>query len=87
MATLRNIGGFQETNKRIKVTLSGWEGKSYNGESFSRAIWTHPLNPDKQFVMVPHYSKAYGRIPCFHEVTGERHEKSGELKAEFYTDI
>ena len=87
MATLRTIKGFKETARRIKVTLSGWDGKSYDGEAFSRNVWVNDLHPGKQFIMVPFYSESCGRVPCFHEIKDECHSVSGERMAEFYCDV
>lgn len=88
MATnLKNIGGFQQTTEMAHVTLNGWDGKSYDGEGRNLRVWVHPMHPGKKFVRVNHYSRSYGSIPCFHLITGEKHEKSGVVMAEFFTDV
>lgn len=89
MATaLKNIAGFQQTKEMAHVTLSGWDGKSYDGEGRNLRVWTNPMHPGKKFVRV----NFRGGIPaytatCFHLITDEKHEKSGVTKAEFYTDV
>lgn len=88
MATeLTNIAGFQQTKEMAHVTLSGWDGKSYDGEGRNLRVWTNAMHPGKKFVRVNFTGGSYGSVTCFHLITEERHEKSGVTKAEFFTDI
>ncbi|GHU71349.1 hypothetical protein FACS1894184_18050 [Clostridia bacterium] len=72
---------FTKTNDRIRATLNGWDGKSYEGEGTTRNVYTLAHKPDAKFI------RAYNRphkVYCYFIVTDERHSKSGEFMAEYY---
>lgn len=87
MAELKNIKGFQQTREMAFVTLSGWDGKSYNGQGRNLRVWTNALYPDKRFVRVDFHKHGCKSAICFHEVTTDRHSESGVFKAEFFVDF
>lgn len=41
---------FTETNEKITFTFGGWDGKSYDGETRTSKVYTHPMNPGKKFI-------------------------------------
>lgn len=84
MTALKNINGFQQTKEMARVTLSGWDGKSYNGEGRNLRVWTNPAHPAKKFVRVDFHEQGCKGAICFHEITEAKHPESGEVKAEFF---
>lgn len=87
MATLKNIAGFQETKEMVTVTLNGWDGKTYNGEGRNLRVWTLASEPGKKFVKVNFSYGRKGQVPCFHILTGHKHEVTGVEIAEFYYSV
>lgn len=88
MATaLNNISGFQQTKEMTRVTLNGWDGKSYEGEGRNLRVWSNPIFQEKKFVRVDFREKGCKPTVCFHEVTSKKHPVSGETIAEFFESI
>lgn len=83
MATFRN-DIFEKTNKITTITFSGWDGKSYNGETCNLRVYTHPNNPGKQFVRTER-SEHGNRIRVYHVLTGESHKVSGAQMVRVFT--
>lgn len=80
MTTLIN-DNFQKTNKKVRITFGGWDGKSYNGEAVNLSAFTNPAYPDMTFVRTRKVVRTHkGKALCFiyHEVTNESHPVSGE---------
>lgn len=83
MATFSN-DSFVKTNKMVTITFSGWDGKSYNGETCNLRLYTHPQHPDKQFVRTD--KSVHGnRVRVYHVLTGENHKVSGAQKVRVFT--
>lgn len=70
---------FTKTNRKVRITFGGWDGKSYNGEGKNMVIYTNPNMPDKDFVRAN-----FKGDRCYHMVTDKRHHKSGEREVVFY---
>lgn len=87
MTELKNISGFQQTKEMARVTLNGWDGKSYEGEGRNLRVWINPAHPDKKFVRVDFREKGCKGAICFHEITEEKHPVSGVVKAEYFCSI
>ena len=68
-----------KTNRKVRITFAGWDGKSYNGEGCNKTVYTHPF-------MGGEYVRAYFKGDrCYHKVTDEKHPVSGERMVEFFT--
>ncbi len=68
-----------KTNRKVRITFSGWDGKSYNGEGRNLTVYKHPFI-DGDFV------RGYFKGDrCYHKVTDRRHPVSGELEVDFFT--
>ena len=68
-----------KTNRKVRITFDGWDGKSYNGEGRNLTVYTHPLRGGD-------YVRGYfNGSRCYHKVTDKRHPKSGERMVEFFT--
>lgn len=67
MTTLQN-NNFKKTNKKVRITFGGWDGKSYNGESINTTVFTNPDYPEKIFVRSRRKSTL-----IYHEVKNELH--------------
>lgn len=68
-----------KTNRKVRITFGGWDGKSYNGEGCNRTVYTHPLRGGD-------YVRGYfNGSRCYHKVTDRRHPVSGERMVEFFT--
>ncbi|GHU77018.1 hypothetical protein AGMMS49992_23770 [Clostridia bacterium] len=72
---------YQKTNIRIRATLNGWDGKSFNGEAVSRNVYTIDNLPGARFVRV--YSQKHNGYNYFY-ITNQRHPVSCELIAKFH---
>lgn len=72
---------FVETKKKVRVTFSGWDGKSYNGEARICKVYVNQnLNNGKEYV------RAYFKgCRCYHLITDKKHPVSGERMVEFFT--
>ena len=67
-----------KTNRKVRVTFGGWDGKSYNGEARNLTVYNHPL-------MAGDFVRGMFRgSRCYHKVTDRRHPKSGEREVEFF---
>ena len=78
MATYSN-DFFIKTNRKVRVTFAGWDGKSYNGEGRTLTVYKHPNMPDKDFVRA-----SFKGDRCYHMVTDKKHPVSGEREVEFF---
>ena len=83
MATFSN-DSFVKTNKMVTITFSGWDGKSYNGETCNLRLYTHPQHPGKQFVRTDE-SVQGNRVRVYHVLTGKNHKISGAPKVQVFT--
>lgn len=79
MATDFGDSSFEKTDRVKRVTLSGWDGKSYNGEGRNLRIFTHKNHPGKEFVRL-----MFNGSRCYHLVTENTHPISGEVTVEFF---
>ena len=83
MATFSN-DNFVKTNKMVTITFSGWDGKSYNGESCNLRVYAHPQHPEKKFVRTE--KSVHGnRVRVYHILTGENHKVSGVPTVRMFT--
>lgn len=71
---------FVKTGKMARVTLGGWDGKSYDGEARNLAVFVHPMHPGEEFIRL-----MYRGSRCYHRITDRKHPISGETEVEFYT--
>ena len=69
-----NNDNFKKTNKKVTITFSGWDGKSYNGEAVNMTAFTNPDFPGKTFVR----TRRGRNTIIYHEVLNETHKLSGE---------
>ena len=83
MATFSN-DNFVATKKMATVTFSGWDGKSYNGESRNVRVYAHPEHPGKEFVRTDR-SVHGSRVRVYHVLTGESHKVSGAPMVRVFT--
>ena len=75
---------FQKTNKKVRVTFGGWDGKSYNGEAVNMTAFTNPDFPGKVFVRTR--KSVHGEVTLvYHEVLNETHKVSGEKTVTVFT--
>lgn len=74
-----NDNDFVKTNKMARVTLNGWDGKSYNGEGCNLSIYTNRLHPGKEFIRL-----LFNGSRCYHVITDKKHPVSGETMVEFF---
>lgn len=75
MATLQN-NNFKKTNKKVRITFGGWDGKSYNGEAVNLTAFTNPEYPEMTFVRTRKVVRTNtGKVLCYvyHEVLNELH--------------
>ena len=79
MATFRN-DNFKETNEAATITFNGWDGKSYNGESYTKRVYVREDLPGKKFVRAN-----FAGSRCYHEILDQKHEKSGAQIVKFFT--
>ena len=79
MATDFGDSSFEKTDRVKRVTLSGWDGKSYNGEGRNLRIFTHKNHPGKEFVRL-----MFNGSRCYHLVTENTHPISGEVTVELF---
>jgi len=75
---------FVATKKMINITFSGWDGKSYNGESRNLRAYSHPEHPEMQFVRTEQ-SVHGNRVRVYHVLTGENHKVSGAPMVRVFT--
>ena len=68
-----------KTNRKVRVTFAGWDGKSYNGEGRNLTVYKHPNMPDRDFVR-----GSFKGDRCYHMVTDKKHPVSGEREVEFF---
>lgn len=81
--TGKQIEFFQETNKKVVVTFSGWDGKSYNGEGVALNVWVNKFYPGMEFV-----KRGNGKYNAFHKVlTSKFHHISGHMLTDYYVDV
>lgn len=81
MATFSN-DNFQSTKKMVTVTFGGWDGKSYNGETVNRRVYTNPMYPGKEFVRTGFHGN---NVRVYHVLTGENHKVSGAPMVSVFT--
>lgn len=79
MATDFGDSCFEKTGRVRRVTFSGWDGKSYNGEGRNLNTYTHKSHPGKEFVRL-----MYKGSRCYHVITENTHPISGETQVEFF---
>jgi hypothetical protein len=72
---------FTKTNDRIRATLNGWDGKSYEGEGTTRNVYTLAHKPEAKFIRA--YNRQY-KVYCYFIITDKQHPVSGELIADYY---
>lgn len=77
-----NNDNFQKTNKKVRITFGGWDGKSYNGEAVNLSAYTNPDFPGKVFVRT---RSAKFHAVIYHEVLNETHKVSGEKTVSVFT--
>lgn len=83
MMTMTN-DNFQKTNKKVRITFGGWDGKSYNGEAVNLTTYTNPSFPEKVFVRTRKSVKGQVTI-VYHEVLDTLHKVSGEKTVTVFT--
>lgn len=66
---------FIKTNEKITFTFGGWDGKSYNGETRTQNVFTHPAHPGKKFIKF--YSRKFKEYTYHMVDENELHEISG----------
>lgn len=82
MATFNN-DNFVATNRVATITFSGWDGKSYNGETCRTHVYTNPQYPGKEFVRTKGCNSS--KIRVYHIINGQNHEVSGAPKVDVFT--
>lgn len=82
MATFSN-DNFVATKKMVTITFSGWDGKSYNGETCNLRAYTHPQHPGKLFVR--NNGNRGSKLRVYHVLTGENHKVSGAPMVRMFT--
>ena len=75
------MSAFIKTNEKITFTFSGWDGKSYDGETRTQNVYTHPACPDKKFIKF--YSRKFKEY-TYHVITDELHPITNAPKARYW---
>lgn len=78
---MKNFGdcSFVKSGKMARVTFSGWDGRSYNGEARNLSVYTNANHPGKEFVRA-----MFNGSRCYHIITDQKHPVSGETMVEFF---
>ena len=74
--TTMTTDNFKKTNKKVRITFGGWDGKSYNGEAVNLTAFTNSEYPEMTFVRTRKVVRTNnGKVHCYvyHEVLNELH--------------